>query len=305
MPKIAALGECMIELAPNNSDSFALGYAGDTLNTAVYLARFGAEVDYLTALGTDRFSNAMISQWQQEGIGTRHVLQMPGRTPGLYLIETDAEGERQFHYWRENSPARDLFDLAPELLRSFSDYDIIYLSGISLSLYSDKARSLLFKALAQFRAQGGRVAFDINYRPRNWPNAQQAQAVIGAMLDLTDIALPSLDDEVLLWGPQTADQCISRYRAHGCNEIVVKQGVEGSRLYTPEVHRTLPVPTRVKPLDTTAAGDSFNGGYLAARLVNESPEEAVLQGACCAALVIQHPGAIVPKAIFQGALAHD
>jgi len=186
------------------TQQLSLGYAGDTLNTALYLARFGARVDYFTALGTDHFNNTMIAQWRAEGIGTEHIVQVQNRTPGLYLIETDAAGERSFHYWRERAPARELFDLAPQLLETFDAFTIIYLSGITLSLYSDSARELLFSALERYRANGGRVAFDINYRPRNWINAEQAKHIFHQMMQRTDIALPSLDDEQLLYGAHLA-----------------------------------------------------------------------------------------------------
>ena len=304
MQKILAIGECMIELAPAGNQQFSLGYAGDTLNTALYLARFGASVDYFTALGADHFSNSMISQWRAEGVGTNHIVQVQNRTPGLYLIENDDAGERSFHYWRDRSPARELFDLAPQLVNEFGAFDIIYLSGITLSLYSDTARELLFAALKSYRANGGRVAFDINYRPRNWANAEQAKRLFNQMMQVTDIALPSLDDEQLLYGAHSADQCIDRYRAAGVAEIIVKQGVEGSRLYTANVHRTIPVPEKISPKDTTAAGDSFNAGYLAARLMHRCPELSALQGSRCAALVIQYPGAIVPLQAFKDAFPH-
>ncbi|AFU98814.1 sugar kinase [Simiduia agarivorans] len=304
MPKIAALGECMIELAPTASGDFRLGFAGDTLNTAIYLARFGVEVDYLTALGDDHFSDAMLSQWQQEGIGTRRVERFAGRLPGLYLIETDVTGERSFHYWRNAAPARDLLARAPQVLDDLQRYDMLYLSGITLSLYEPEHRHMLFDKLAGFRAQGGRVAFDINYRPRNWSSREEAIACFSRMQTLTDIALPSLDDEQSLYGPLSADAVIDRYRDAGCNEVVVKQGKAGTRLCTEEVLRTIPVPELIQPLDTTAAGDSFNAGYLAARLVNRAPEEAVLAGSRCAACVIQFPGAIVPRAQFMERLGH-
>src|SRR4051812_47840529 len=137
--KIAAIGECMIELSERRGDQCRIGFGGDTLNTAIYLARLGAPVDYVTALGDDGYSDRMLAAWRAEGVGTAQVLRLPGRLPGLYAIETDAAGERRFYYWRDQAPARALFSLpqTPDLVAALAGYDLIYLSGISLSLYGE------------------------------------------------------------------------------------------------------------------------------------------------------------------------
>ena len=109
--RFASIGECMLELSTLGDDNYSMAYGGDTLNTAVYLARLGVEVDYVTALGDDPLSERMVEAWQAEGVGTRLVLQVPGRLPGLYLIRRDARGERSFYYWRDQAPARELFAL--------------------------------------------------------------------------------------------------------------------------------------------------------------------------------------------------
>ena len=111
--RIACIGECMLELSGAAHDRMTLSYGGDTLNTAVYLARLGRS--NLTALGDDPYSDWMIDEWQAEGVGTNSVLRVG--LPGFYAIRTDARGERQFHYWRDQAPARDLFNL-PDAIRN-------------------------------------------------------------------------------------------------------------------------------------------------------------------------------------------
>ena len=86
----------MIELSELSDDRLTRTYGGDTFNTAVYLARLGVKVDYVTALGDDPFSDDMLTGWRREEVGTAHVLRLPGRLPGLYLIRRDARGERTF-----------------------------------------------------------------------------------------------------------------------------------------------------------------------------------------------------------------
>lgn len=294
----------MLEISPSNQMQCRLGFGGDTLNTAVYLARSGAQVDYLTALGDDPFSKTMLAAWAAEGIGTEHVFLAPNSQPGLYMIQTDACGERSFYYWRDQAPARRLFEYKPELLSGFGQYEMLYLSGITLSLYSDSAVAGLMDALDRFRAQGGRVAFDINYRPRNWPDVGVARDVIAAMLKRTDIALPSFDDEQLLYGPHSPETCIERYRSAGATEVVLKQGIKGCLTLSEGTCRHIAVDDPVTPVDTTAAGDSFNGAYLAVRLAapltGSTVQQAVAAGQACAAIVIQHRGAIIDRQYFPG-----
>ncbi|MES1147832.1 MAG: sugar kinase, partial [Bradyrhizobium guangdongense] len=165
--KVASIGECMIELSAAGGGLFARGFGGDTLNTAVYLARLGVDTSYVTALGDDGLSEEMLAAWRSEGICTDEVLQVPGRVPGLYMIERDARGERSFLYWRDRAPARELFDrIHDTALDRLSRFDWLYLSGISLSLYGEKGRARLSELLVAARRNGGRIAFDGNYRPR-------------------------------------------------------------------------------------------------------------------------------------------
>jgi 2-dehydro-3-deoxygluconokinase len=293
MPRIASIGECMVELSPRAEGLYGLGFGGDTLNTAVYLARLGQPVDYLTALGDDPLSDRMLAAWAAEGIGTAAVRRVAGRLPGLYLIETDAKGERRFHYWRDLAPARELFtgeppDLAP--------YDLVYLSGISLAIYGEDGRARLFAALDAARARGARIAFDTNYRPRLWADAAAARAAMEAMLTRTDIALPGLDDASAIWGDGDAAAHRARFLALGPSEVVLKQGPQAVLIAAPDGEVAVPAERVPKVVDSTAAGDSFNAGYLAARLSGVAPADAARRAHHLAAAVIAHPGAIIPRA---------
>lgn len=297
--RAASIGECMIELSPRPGDLFALGFGGDTLNTAVYMARLGVKVDYLTALGDDAFSDRMLAAWQAEGVGTSQVRRLAGRVPGLYLIQTDSAGERRFSYWRDRAPARELFRLpdTDALLATIeSAYDLVYLSGISLSLYGDDGRARLTQALDALRARGGRVAFDSNYRPRNWPDVATARDTMAELLRRSDIALVSADDERALWGDADTETTARRIQALGVSEVVVKSAGDAAVLLVKGARAASVAPERdVKPVDSTAAGDSFNAAYLAARLADAPPLDAARSGHRLAAAVIQHPGAVIPR----------
>jgi len=300
---VAAIGECMVELSPRPGGLFGLGFGGDTLNTAVYLARLGTRVDYITALGDDGFSDRMIATWKQEGVGTTRVLRIAGALPGLYLIETDDKGERRFHYWRSAAPARQLFRLAdaPAILEALACYAWIYVSGITLSLYDEAGRTALFGGLDRARRAGAKVAFDSNYRPRGWNGPESARAVFAEMLGRVDLALPTLDDERALWGDADAETCVRRLRAVGVAEVAVKDGPHAALVAAGQGAAVRVRAERVAAVvDTTAAGDAFNAGYLAARLAEHAPQAAAAAAHRLAAAVIGHHGAIIPKAAMPG-----
>jgi 2-dehydro-3-deoxygluconokinase len=305
MAKVASIGECMIELRHRGETLLELAYGGDTLNFAVYLARLtrgrGVGVDYVTALGDDPYSDAMLAMWQAEGIGCDLVARLPGRLPGLYTIRTDQRGERTFTYWRSAAAARDM--LRGERARNIPDrlvgHDLLYLSGITLSILDPSQRATLMALADAVRARGGRVAFDSNFRPAGWPDRDEARNLFDQMLRRVDIALPTLDDDQALFGVQDAADCARRLHDLGVGEVVVKLGALGCSLSLQGRTTEIAAEPVADVVDSTAAGDSFNAGYLAARLTGAEPEAAALVGNRLAARVIAHPGAIIPRAAME------
>jgi 2-dehydro-3-deoxygluconokinase len=307
---VISIGECMVELARGPDGRFGLAYGGDTFNTAVYMARSGAAVAYATALGDDAYSDGIRQLAVAEGVGTGLIATKPGRMPGLYMIETAANGERSFAYWRERAPARELFDQGGDgaMLVAISQSRLIYFSGVTLSLYAPNARDAFATALSNARTKGARVAMDNNFRPRGWGSdaataVRNARPVFETFWRLADIALPTFDDEQALWGDASPAETIRRLTALGVAEIVVKNGDEGAFVHHEGKTTQVACPAKVVPVDTTAAGDSFNGGYLAARLRGEPPAQAALAGHGLAAIVIQHRGAIVPRTVTMAVTA--
>ena len=171
-------------------------------------------MEYVTALGTDSFSDQMIAARQQEQVHTQLVQRLPDKMPGLYFIETDAHGERTFWYWRSDAAARFWLDSpqAGAICQQLAHYDYLYLSGISPAILPQASREKLMVLLSACRQNGGTVIFDNNYRPRLWADSASAQQAYAAMLRHTDIAFLTLDDEHLLWGEQPLADVIARTR---------------------------------------------------------------------------------------------
>ena len=299
MTRVACIGECMIELSPAGERTLELAYAGDVCNTAVALARLARGTDvvvqFVTRLGDERHSEAMIAEWRAEGIDTTLVDRLAGRAPGLYLIELDEGGERSFTYYRSQSPARDLLaddDHAATLRAGLAGADWIHLSAVTLSLLGEPAHERLLALLDHLRAAGVRVALDTNYRQRGWPNAATARRRIEDVLARCDLALPTLDDERALFGDADLRACLARLAGIGVPEIAVKLGPDGACVAWSERSEGVPAVADVEIVDSTGAGDAFDAAYLHARLTGAEPPAAAAAGNALAAATLGHRGAI-------------
>jgi 2-dehydro-3-deoxygluconokinase len=323
LSSIVCIGEAMLELSRSRED-WQLGYGGDTLNTAIHLARARHDVAYLTAIGCDPLSTGLKAEWAGEGLDTSLILEHPTRSTGLYAISTDDTGERSFSYWRDTSAAREMFTLPgiEAALAVAEQADLIVYSLITLAILPPEARLQLFALCKRVRARGGKVAFDGNYRPRLWASAEEARAARDQAIACADIGLPTLEDELALnsspergGGPRSGGGAPRQERiqagpspsalpppprsgedlvAHhwtnlGCTETIVKLGADGARLPDGTI---IPPPQVLHPVDTSGAGDAFNGGYLAARMNGASVEDAVLAGHKLAGWCVMRAGAI-------------
>jgi 2-dehydro-3-deoxygluconokinase len=301
---VICVGEVGIELARGSDGRFGLGFDGDTFNTAVYLARAGIPVGYATAVGDDPYSDGLVALAAAEGVRCECVVRVPGRLPRLALVDTVSTGERQSYSWGETSPARELFELPNwgRVAEALVSARLIYFSGITLSLYSNLAIGRFLAALELARQRGVKIAFDGNFRPRGWKgDVARTRSVFMEALKRVDIALPTYEDEAVLWGDPSPEATVERMRAFGIGEIVVKNGPNGAVVASAQAHEHVPVPQLVVPVDTTAAGDGFNAGYLAARLSGATPVAAAGAAHRLAGEVIRHSGALMPRA---GAAMH-
>ena len=295
---LLAIGEVMAELRQEPEPGFRVGFAGDTFNTAVYCARQlgpSGRVGYCTRIGVDPLSQAFLAAARDEGIDVSQTVCDRERLIGIYTVSTDEAGECSFHYWRGNSAARRLFS-CDEALASLPQAQLVYLSGISLAILPAPARRRLIAHLRALRESGDcHVAFDSNYRPQLWEDQATARRVTGQMWELADIALPSIDDEIALFGDADEEAVIARFAAANLSACAIKMGLRGP--VSPRLDRDAHPEFAPAPLvvDTTAAGDSFNGGYLAAFLRGEDEWRCLLAGHEIASRVVGAPGAIVAR----------
>lgn len=303
-PTFVAIGECMLELIPHTDHLLKKSYAGDVYNALVYAKRCFNNIDcgFFTGVGKDVMSRDMLCRWQQEGLNLAYTQDSDTHSLGIYAISVDNEGERSFSYWRKDSAATQLMEYKSQeqLLELFEPVDLVFFSGIVVGILANEDKLKLFELIDTLKTQGKVIAFDPNYRPTMFSSHQDAAAWMTKAYQVSDIALPGLDEHQVIYQHQNVDDVVDFCLAQGVKEVVVKAGKAGTYVASvsePMIHQGfVPAP---KQVDSTAAGDSFAGAYLGSRLNNLSPEFALLNANKVAAEVVQHQGAILSQQIFQ------
>lgn len=287
-------GEAMLEY--HSRGGTGLRYGGDTLNTAIHLARAGHDVAYITAVGTDPISDALVAAWAAEGIDTRHVLRHPERNPGIYAIHLDEHGERSFLYWRDCSAAREMFEL-PGMSQALAGAEmakLVYFSLISLAVIGGLGRETLLDLAARRKQAAQAVAFDSNFRPALWPDLASAQSASKQAMAATNIGLPTNSDELDLWASSEDElEIADRWLAADQQVVAVKAAEKGCVLGTRSgADPQLIDAQAAKVVDSSGAGDAFNAGFFDGWLKGDDLVRCVEGGQALARKTLGHQGAI-------------
>ncbi|MCL1046028.1 sugar kinase [Shewanella electrodiphila] len=303
MKSILAIGECMMELIEKSDSLLNRSFAGDTYNALVYAKRYNSETDcrYFTAVGDDATSITMLSEWKKHNLNTDCALISTSATIGIYAISTDDTGERSFSYWRSQSAATQMMRLKPlpELINQIGHADIAFFSGISLGILSDEDKGLLLELTKRLQENGTKIAFDPNYRPAMWNGPEHAIHWLELAYQHCDIALPGIEEHELLLGHTSPIKIMQYCQSLGAKEIIVKCGNDGTFVYEcGELIAHQAFVAAPVQIDSTAAGDSFAGTYLAARNIGCDIETALIDACSVAREVVQHKGAILDIDVY-------
>ena len=292
---ILSVGECMAEFSPDERNGkFNLGFAGDTFNTAWYIAKNHSDVNsaFFSKVGDDELSNQMLKFMSDNQVDTQYIKKITGSTLGLYLISL-ANGERTFSYWRNNSAATFLGQNSNDVELAMKKQDMIYYSGITLAILDSCSRKTLFSCLRLARRAGKKIAFDPNLRPKLWNDKKEMCDVIMAGANLSDIILPSFEDEATWFLDADPVSTLNRYQNVGAETVIVKNAGEPISFFSQQEKGTFPINPVGKLIDSTAAGDSFNSEILVGLLRKIPLTEAINNGAYLAKKVIMGQGALV------------
>ncbi len=296
-----SVGECMAELQQAEAGLYSLGFGGDTLNTAWYVRALTRadklDVEYFTAVGSDHLSTELLQFLNGRNIGTRFVRHVPDRNLGLYLISLTG-AERNFTYWRNASAARQLAADEGLLRSSLSQASVIYFSGITLAILEPQDRQLFLGILQEMKAKGATIAFDSNARRRLWPSDAAMREAMVSGYAVATLALPTFDDDRVMFGDADPMDCARRIAAYGVDEVVVKDGDKSCIVLANERYDTVAPDPVTGIVDTTGAGDSFNAGYLVGRISGLAPTEAARLAHTVAGRVIRGRGALLEMDTF-------
>ena len=290
MSDLLAIGEALVELnQPSEGAPFVQGFGGDTSNAMIAAARLGADASYFTAIGADRFGQALTELWMREGVDASRIVVNGGAHTGLYFVSHGPEGH-EFSYMRAGSAASRIGeqDLPVDRIR---ETKILHVSGISQAI-SSSAADAVFAAIDVAHGAGRLVSYDPNLRLKLWP-LRRARAVIHEAMRACDIALPGLDDVEPLASLRDPDAIADFYLGLGARVAVVKMGKAGALVATANGRERI-YPRKVKALDATGAGDCFDGAFLAEFVRAADPFASARFANVAASLSTLGYGAVAP-----------
>jgi len=301
--RVGFIGECMAELREAGSGLLEQGFAGDTYNSAVYLKRTFPQQDvyFISAIGKDALSDNMELHAAVEGINPRFISRHEDKNIGLYRIYNDDKGERSFIYWRSDSAAKCMMSTFDDNdLAAMTAFDMVLFSGISLAILNKADLDKFWCMLQRLKASGVTLVFDVNHRPALWKHRDDAKLLYAKAYEIADVLLPGIEDFNFLYGIKTLEEALHFLSDFSFKEIVIKNGADAVTIVDETGSQSTVHLTPVEQVvDTTSAGDAFNGVYLGARLQGSTAQDAVAKAAKCAGFVIQHKGAIVDAAAYH------
>lgn len=290
---IAIIGECLIELSANGTlaDTSTLNkyFGGDTVTTAVAIARLGGNVTYITKVGNDGFSEFILSSLQKEHIDTS-LIKTNDEQNGMYIVSKTPENKEILYYKRKTAASKlSIDDLNEDCIKKLK---LVYSTGVIQSL-SAGSRELVRETFKCAKENDVMTAYDPNYTSC-FMNSADAREFFEEIIDYTDIIFLSFkNDAFKLYEIESADKVIKHLWDKGVKIVVIKSHIDKGYYigYNGEINFIEFYNTQ-KAIDTTASGDVFNGGFLYAITNGYAPLDAAKFAAVVSGLQTQNYGAI-------------
>ena len=307
---VLALGEALIEFVrmknePTDSTRgegqttpsrpyYQQGFGGDTSNALIATTRQcatpGLRTGYITAVGNDPLGQELLKLWQEEGISIEHVEVAQTDPTGVYFVQPEAGAAmgKQFSYARRGSAASH-YSTGQLPLDAIAKAKLLHTSALSCAI-SQSMSDAVQSACEHARAHNTLVSFDTNLRLNLW-TLESAIATIEKLLPHIDIVFPSDDEAQQICGRTDRDAMIDYFLDFGCSMVVLTCGADGAIIANGSERFTVAAADS-KPVDSTAAGDSFAGAFLAHYLDTDDIHYAGRCAAITAALTVSSFGAI-------------
>jgi 2-dehydro-3-deoxygluconokinase len=296
MVDVVSFGEPMVEFCATefgrlkDVQMFKRGWGGDTSNFIVAVARLGGKAGYICRIGDDEFGESFLDLWRSEGVDVSQIIIERGGFTAIYFISILPGGGHDFTYFRKGSAASHYSpsDLNVEYL---SKLKVFHSSGISMAI-SESCRETVIRAADIVKEHGGLFSFDVNFRPKLW-SPQYAKPHIEEAMMRADLLFVSREDISLLYG-ENVDSVIERICSFARpRAIIVKLGGEGCLIFSGGEKIMIP-GFKVNVIDTTGAGDAFDGAFIVGLLEGKPLKEAGVFANAVGALTTTGLGAVAP-----------
>lgn len=251
---------------------FIMAAGGKGANQAVAAARLGALVALVARLGTDVFGDQAVAGYEHEGIDTTYIVRDPRAASGVALIFVDAEGENSIAVASGANAQLTPSDVE-RASGAIADADIL-LVQLEVPLAS------VSRAIELAHHAGTRVIL----------NPAPAQEIEPALLAQVSVATPNEHECQVVVGETDRERSIARMLEAGTDAVLVTLGKRGVLWATHRERRTVPA-FAVEAVDTTAAGDAFNGGLACALARGLPMGRAIRYASAVAAISVTRMGA--------------
>jgi 2-dehydro-3-deoxygluconokinase len=288
---LIGIGECLIELYEQAPHTYRQSVAGDVFNTLFYASRLGLRTGFISNFGSDTLTQHILDRMDAERIDRSCTATSQEKTNGLYLISQDEKKEPKYSFWRNDSAARQtLRVLAKDRLEKYiSQTRYFHFSAIALAILQQ--REILIAILQKLQNKI-LISFDTNFRHGLWDDVGTLRNFIEENSSLITYLFVSKNDDEHLYGKRPADEAVLFYTGLGYKTVIFRQGENDVLVHTADGLLRVPTVNANSVVDTTAAGDAFNAGFIASQLRGESIEDSILSGNRCAAFVIGRHGAL-------------
>ncbi|MCX8170563.1 MAG: sugar kinase [Candidatus Bathyarchaeota archaeon] len=297
---IVGIGEVLIDFIATEpvsyieASTFRKFFGGAPMNTLVGAVRLGLTAGAITVVGDDPFGHFLLRELERNGVDVSRVkVKRNVRTTLAFVVNDPETGERMFIFYR--SPwikGTSVDSLSPEDIdyNYISSAKILHVSGFALSV--NPSRKAILNAIKYAKERGIKVSFDPTLRLDVWRTERTIRSVYNKVLKFSDIAMFSREEAEFTFGTSEPEKAADKALRYGVEIVGIKLGEKGALVKTRDGRRVFAPAFKVKPVDTTGAGDGWNAGLILGIIRGWDLEKCVKIANAVGAFVVTKHGAI-------------
>lgn len=281
MSKLYSIGELLIDFQSvgvaslKDTQQFVKKAGGAPANVCVQAVKLGQEAVYLTKVGNDAFGEFLVETLKNEGVDVTHITKSNEHDTSLAFVSFNEDGEREFSFFRRT--AADLYFTEEDFKGvTFNSGDILEYGSVALK--TAEARATHKYLIDKARSSGALVCFDPNLRFNLWDSEEELREVVKEFASYADVIKVGEDELEFITG-LTGKQAVDTLFTGNLKVMLLTNGGKGAKVYLADGGYTECAGYKVKTVDTTGAGDSFFGAFIAQLLARGATNENILTGA--------------------------